>query len=55
MLNKQVIEAWDEFLIDRVGCKPDEHGNRPCDNGAPCDKCLDQTVLEDFRKVIGIA
>ena len=54
MTTKQLIKAWDEFLNVEFGCYADENGNRPCDNGAPCDRCSDEKTYEEFYKQIGI-
>ena len=49
MTNKQLINAWDEFLSVEFGCYADENGNRPCDNGALCDRCSDEKFYKFFR------
>ena len=54
MTTKQLIEAWDEFLRVEFGCYEDENGNRPCDNGALCDRCSDEKINKFFREKIGI-
>ena len=54
MINKQLLENWDEFLNVEFGCYADENGNRPCDNGALCDRCSDEKTYEEFYKQIGI-
>lgn len=54
MTNKQLIKAWDEFLNTECGCYADEYGNRPCDNGALCDRCSDEKFYEKFREKIEI-
>ena len=50
MTTKQLIKAWDEFLSVEFGCYTDENGNRPCDNGAVCDRCSDEKIYENFCK-----
>ena len=52
MTTKQLIEAWDEFLNVEFGCYTDENGNRPCDNGALCDRCSDEKFYKFFREKI---
>lgn len=32
--------TWEDFLNEYCGCSCDEMGNRPCDNGACCDRCM---------------
>ena len=54
MTTKQLIEAWDEFLNVEFGCYEDENGNRPCDNGALCDRCSDEKLYKNFCKKIEI-
>ena len=54
MTTKQLIEAWDEFLNVEFGCYADENDNRPCDNGALCDRCSDEKINKFFREKIGI-
>ena len=52
MTTKQLIEAWDEFLSVEFGCYADKNGNRPCDNGALCDRCSDEKFYKFFREKI---
>ena len=52
MTTKQLIKAWDEFLNVEFGCYADENGNRPCDNGALCDRCSDEKFYKFFREKI---
>lgn len=54
MTNKKLINTWDEFLNLEFGCYADEYGNRPCDNGALCDRCSDEKIYEKFCEKIGI-
>ena len=54
MMNKKLINAWEEFLNTECGCYVDENGNRPCDNGALCDRCSDEKINKFFREKIGI-
>lgn len=32
--------SYNQFLATYCGCYADEEGNRPCDNGSLCDKCM---------------
>ena len=54
MINKQLLENWDEFLNVECGCYVDEYGNRPCDNGALCDRCSDEKLYKNFCEKIGV-
>ena len=50
MTNSRFFTLWDETLRRVCHCYPDEHGNRPCDYGAPCNKCEENNVEEEFKK-----
>ena len=50
MTNKKVIKAWNEFLEKECNCYADEFDNRPCDNGAMCDRCLTAEKEKEFRE-----
>ena len=56
MNNKVKLESgtWGEFLTECGFCKENPlTGNRPCDNGTPCDKCHEEWVGEmyvDWKK-----
>ena len=52
MTNNQVIALWDSFLKVYCNCYPDANGNRPCDNGAACDKCLTPKAREKFNSAL---
>ena len=52
MTNKKLINTWDEFLNVEFGCYADENGNRPCDNGALCDRCSDEKFYKFLREKI---
>lgn len=54
MTTKKLMNAWEEFLKIECGCYVDEYGNRPCDNGALCDRCSDEKSYEKFCEKIGI-
>lgn len=40
---------WNEMLDDTF-CSRDIYGNRPCDNGAICDRCHAPWFLEEYNK-----
>ena len=40
-----------EALRQSIGCYEDEFGNRPCDNGAYCDRCM-QAQAEAYHEDI---
>lgn len=52
MTNKQVIYEWCKYLEDVIGCHADEHGNRPCDYGAPCDTCMACDAYDAYDEAI---
>lgn len=33
-------KEWEAYLREVCHCYPDAFGNRPCDNGFPCDRCM---------------
>jgi len=43
-------EIWLQVLKDTCGCSPGYGGNMPCDNGMICDKCLDESVQEEYHR-----
>ena len=43
--------TWDRFLNESGICGSGYGGNRPCDNGAICDKCQAKWVQEEYEKV----
>ncbi len=43
-------KSWHTFLNDSGICVSGYGGNRPCDNGAYCDKCFADWVERDFKK-----
>ena len=54
MTNNEIIDTWDKFLADEPKCYADENDNRPCDNGALCDRCSDEKIYKRFCEKIGI-
>jgi hypothetical protein len=42
------IEVWERILTGYCRCYADEQGNRPCDNGALCDRCMTKDVKEVY-------
>lgn len=49
MTNEQFFKEYENFLTN-FGCVADEFGNRPCDYGRPCDKCLQKDFQENWKK-----
>ena len=45
------MTKWVRFLIDNDICQPDYYGNMPCDNGAYCNKCQEQWVLDAWKEL----
>lgn len=43
--------TYNEFLSRFCGCHEDEVGNRPCDNGYMCDKCMTDEMIELWKEV----
>lgn len=52
MTNKKLLNTWDKFLAEELHCYADQNGNRPCDNGVMCDKCMTDEMIVNFRKKI---
>lgn len=53
ILSCDVIEShsksWSNFLR-QFGCYEDEFGNRPCDNGVLCDRCMTEQAKAEFAE-----
>ena len=47
MTNNEIMDSWINFLMDELKCYADENGNRPCDNGAICDRCSTEEIYKD--------
>lgn len=43
--------TYNEFLSRFCGCPEDEVGNRPCDNGCMCDKCMTPELEKLWKEV----
>ncbi len=43
--------TYDEFLSAYCGCYADCEGNRPCDNGCLCDRCMTKEMQEAWKRV----
>jgi hypothetical protein len=42
---------WEKVL--NKFCSADSVGNRPCDNGAPCDRCqYDYGLNQDYKRAL---
>lgn len=53
MTNRQIIELWEKFLEEECQCFADQiTGNRPCDNGCFCDKCLTDEIRVKWNKIL---
>lgn len=50
MTNKKLLDTWNKFLAEELHCYADQNGNRPCDNGAMCDKCMTDEMLRDYAE-----
>lgn len=51
MTNNQLIKAYDQFLYVYCGCYTDSNGNRPCDNGVLCDRCMREDAQKMWKKI----
>ena len=52
MTNEKVIQEYDRFLREYVGCYTDENGNRPCDYGRPCEKCMTDDMQYIWLRIL---
>lgn len=43
--------TYNEFLDRFCGCHADSAGNRPCDNGYICDKCMTDEMVTLWKQV----
>jgi hypothetical protein len=50
MRMKTKHEIWLQVLKDTCGCSPGYGGNMPCDNGVLCDRCLAESVQEEYHR-----
>lgn len=49
---KKSNEIWDKVLREYCHCYSDAVGNRPCDNGALCDRCMGKDVQEIYESLM---
>lgn len=54
MTNKKLLYDQDKFLSEELHCYTDQNGNRPCDNGMMCDKCMTDEIMENFNKKLNL-
>lgn len=52
MKNIKAIQLWDKVLKEYCHCYPDAVGNRPCDNGCLCDRCMSEEVKEIYHSLL---
>lgn len=50
--DKKLIKAYDKFLTEYCRCSADAVGNRPCDNGAICSRCMEKDAQEIWRAIM---
>lgn len=51
MMTFAKAKAYEKFLATYCGCYTDEIGNRPCDNGALCDRCMTKEMQAIWEKI----
>ena len=44
------LKKWTEYLEEVCNCWKDENGNRMCDNGVDCDRCVFMEKEVPFEK-----
>lgn len=55
MNSKVAQELWDKVLREYCHCYTDDVGNRPCDNGCLCDRCLADDVQQIYKSELEAA
>ena len=48
---KEIKRTAEEEVRNAYGCFPDKVGNRPCDNGVPCDYCNCSTFRKEVARI----
>lgn len=51
MYTQILNDMYNEWLAKRHHCYRDEVGNRPCDNGAMCDRCEQPELVAEWRAI----
>lgn len=46
---------WNKILNEMCNCYEDDVGNRPCDNGTYCDRCMCKDVQEVYKRELEAA
>ena len=46
---RNIIMTYSEFLDRYCDCHEDKVGNRPCDNGYICDKCMTNEIWKEVH------
>ena len=49
MTNNQTFELYNKWLASYCQCYADSEGNRPCDYGCLCDKCMTPQAQESWK------
>lgn len=52
LTEKEKQRLWNEILRNACDCVADRNGNRPCDNGAVCDRCSAPDIKALFDKLV---
>ncbi len=50
-LTKKYLMTYSEFLSTYCHCSADAVGNRPCDNGVLCDRCMTEEMQAIWKKI----
>ncbi len=51
MTNAQYIKAYSDFLFTYCECVADCSGNRPCDYGCLCERCMTKEAQEAWERI----
>ncbi len=49
--SQQFIKAYSDFLSTHCQCYADSEGNRPCDYGCLCDRCMTKEAQEVWARI----
>lgn len=45
-------DVWEKVLEEYCHCYQDSYGNRPCDNGEICDRCMSSDIQDIYENAL---
>lgn len=45
-------DVWEKALKEYLHCYEDSNGNRPCDNGVVCDRCMSSDMQDIYENLL---